>query len=249
MRQTPSSHPSSASSFPVVPFAVLGVLVVSGLLWSRWKAPPPFPVAIIVGLDASQSVRQPLPGGATQLGRSRAALARLGASLNTVTDYLVVTRVDRQVNEFYAQAAPEGYESFLRLLLNHSQKPASRPGTFPAKFWRRAAAQAADAQTVPGRAIAVVYYGDADNDDLTPSARAQIAAAARKLASNPRVFGVWVFGAKPENWDDLRTLFAPLRGRFHLAARDQLAPQPLLDQIDRVRRAQSARPSRLASTQ
>lgn len=230
-------HNTSRSPFPLVPGIAGGTLLAAGLLWSRHHAPPSVPVCVITGMDASVSVQQPLPGGATQLGRSRAALARLGTSLEAGLDFLVVARVDRQASEFYAQTPPEGYEKFLRLLLSRTQTPAAHDGTFPAAFWSLAATRAQDAQQSPGKAVEIAFYGDGDNDDLTPAAHIQITQAARQLAANPRVAGVWVFGAKPENWGTLRTLFSPLRGRFHLTPREELAPQPLLDDIDRIRRA------------
>ena len=226
------------TSFPTVPCLVVLSAFAGTLLWSRLRAAPPTPISAIAGLDASGSDRQKTQQGNSQLGVSRAALARLGAALNPQTDHLIVMRVDYQINEFYAQA-PQGYESFLTLLLNHTQKPPQQPRTLPAKFWILAAAHAADPQLTPGEKVVIAYYGNGDNDDLSPASHAQIAAAARTLAKNPRVLGIWIYGAKPQNWGTLRELFAPLRGRLHLTPREGMNPQPLLDEVDAARRAAS----------
>lgn len=224
------------SSFPVVPFLAVGAVVVGGLLLARFNAPPRVPVSVIAGIDASESVRVADAGGGTQLGQSRSAVARLGAGLQAGSDHLAVVRVDRAVNEFYCNTAPTGSEEFLRLLMQHTQTPATQGGTYPAKFWTLAARRAADWQMAPGRAVAIGYWGDADNDDLTPQSREEIAAAATQLAANPRVLGVWIYGAKATNWGTLRELFAPMGARLHLATREQMAPSGLLDSLDEARR-------------
>lgn len=223
-------------SFPVVPCLTVLVVVVGALLFSYLRAAPPTPISVVTGVDASDSVRVKPQNGNSLLGVSRASLARLGAGLNSQCDHLIVMRVDRQVNEFYA-GPPQGYEAFLPLLLNHTQSPPKTSGTFPANFWDAAAARADNPQLTPGQKVVICYYGDADNDDLSPTAREQIAAAAVVLAKNPRILGVWIYGAKPENWAALRQLFAPLEGRLHLSPREGMNPRPLLDEVDAARRA------------
>lgn len=223
------------AKFPLVPFAVLGAIVVGGLLWAKLQAAPAVPVSVLSGLASSGSERQESADQASLLSLSRASLARLGAALNSKTDHLTVWRVDRETSEFYAQA-PQSYETLLPLFVSHTKQPASAPRTLPAKFWTQVAGRAANLELAPGYKVVIVFYHDGDNDDQSLASRAQIEKAARALAANPRVLGVWIVGAKQSNWQAHREMFAPLGGRLHMVPREQMSPQPILEEIDEARR-------------
>lgn len=230
---------NQSHSFPTVPLLVVTSLVAGMVAWSRHNAAPSVPVAVIAGVDSSDSVRDKNASGGTLLGQSRSALSQLNAGLNSSTDFLLLMRVDRQTTPFFQSAPLSGSEKMLDVLMTETQPSASRSGTFPAKFWTLAAQQAASPQLVPGRSVAVTFYSDGDCDDLSPASDSAIAAAAKQLARNPRVSGVWIFGIKRENWTKLSNLFASLGGRLHLATKTQMSPSPLLQELDAVRRAAS----------
>lgn len=224
------------TSSPLVPALCVGAVLAVGSIWSYFNRTPAVPVTFIAGLDTSRSVRVKLPGGGTQLGGSRGALARLGTALNPATDRLALVRVDRESYPFYSQEPPSGTEKLLELLIQQTQRPATQDGTFPAKFWTLAARTAAAQHLSPGKAVVVGYWGDGDNDDMTVASRQQIEAAARQLAGNPRVVGVGLYGLKKENWEEMERLFAPLGSRLHLAPIEKLGPDKLLEKLDEARR-------------
>lgn len=206
------------------------VTVLLAMLVLRPTAPRGSAVLVIAALDTSDSVRRPLPDGGTLLGRAIVNVAKLAARLDESRDQLVVFRVDRQAKEFYDETAPRSREKFQWMLIRQTKTPA-QPGTFPAKFWTQTAQRAEDSK-LP---VAVFYAGDADNDDLTTQAMAAMKAAARRLAANSRVRDVTITGANPKNWEKLRTIFEPLRDRFHLQAPDQMNPAPTLERLEQSR--------------
>jgi len=217
------------------PFLAVGVLA-AGLTTLAIKTTPHTPVTLIVGIDASDSVRVQGDNGSL-LGENRAAIADMAGQLVAGLDHLKLVRVDRQAREFFDGEAPSGNETLLSLLMENTNRPASQNGTLPAKFWTLAAQQAASKEFSPGAGVAIVYAGDADNDDLTPQSSQQIACAAQQLADNPRVVSVEFLGFNPKNSAELRTLFAPLGARLRLQSADAPNPRSIIDRLNAARDA------------
>lgn len=195
-------------------------------------------VEVLTGIDVSDSVRQEMAAGGTQLGRSIAFAARMGMLLDD-RDQLTIFRVARQTEEFYDDKAPSSRDKFQWLLIRHTKPKAAKDGTFPAKFWTEAANRAEHA-SLP---MAVAYLGDADNDDLTMESRQEITKAAERLAKSPAVGEVSIFGANPKNWETLRSEFASLdaKGILHIYPVDKMSPTDFIDRVQAIRRAPEAK--------
>jgi hypothetical protein len=216
----------------------VAVVVALGFLVLRPKAPQGRAVDVLAAIDVSDSTRLPLPGGGHLMGRSIELLARVGTRLDYSRDHLTIFRVERETREFYDDLAPRSREKFQWFLIRHTKPAPAHSGTFPARFWTQAAARAARAS----EPVAVVYLGDADNDDLTPASRDEMSRAAQQLASNAQVREVSIYGANPKNWETLRQVFAPLdaKGILHLHASDEMAVKPLMEEIEAMRHAGEA---------
>lgn len=215
---------------------VASLLVVGQLAVRRAMAPAPRPVLLLTGIDTSRSVRVPLAGGGTQLGRSLAQLAEVGASLAPGTDQIVAFRVDNTTQEFISEGAPDDEDQFTWTLIARTKVAPAQDGTFPAPFWVEAASRAASATTP----VAVALWSDGDDDSKNLGQAIQIRRAALALAANKRVVSVDVFGVTPKNWDALRDLFAPLGNRLHLHVPETIDTEGLLQRLEAARPPTSA---------
>ena len=224
-------HPRWPLPWKGLALAGAGLLVLVGL--ARWSAPSR-PVTLIVGIDSSDSVRSNGPDGSL-LGRTRIAIAEAASRLAPGYDRLKLVRVDREAREFFDGTAPDGNETLLQLLYDHTQSRAGRTGTLPANFWSFAAQQAESPDLAPGAGVAVVYAGDADNDDLSAASQAQIREAAQRLAANPRVVSVEFYGFNPRNAATLREEFAPLGARFQLQPADAMDTDHVVERLETAR--------------
>jgi hypothetical protein len=176
---------------------------------------------VYVGLDTSASWRP-------FLGVSATLCARQAVRLDPKRDFLTLYRLDSSTREFSNDHAPESGDKLQRVIIREVGSVSTTRGTFPAKFWTAVTTRAkADRGNV-----VVEVFSDGDNDDQSAQASSDIKAAARRLAANPRVSGVWIFGAEPRNWETLRADFAPLGDRFHLCSPPEMT-------IDRVASALS----------
>jgi len=165
------------------------------------------PCHLYAGLDTSASWRP-------YLGVSATLCARQALRLEPKHDALTLYRLDSSTREFSDGPAPESGDRLQRTIVSEAASVSSTRGTFPARFWAAVTRRAeGDAGTV-----VIEIFSDGDNDDLTAQSSSAIKAAAHRLARNPRVAGVWVFGAQPRNWATLRAEFAPLGDRFHLCS-------------------------------
>ncbi len=169
---------------------------------------------LYAGLDTSASWRP-------YLGVSATLCARQALALDPDRDFLTLYRLDSSTREFSDGPAPESSDRLQRVIVREAASVSDTRGTFPARFWN----------TVAGRAegdtgtVVIEIYSDADNDDMTAQSQADICRSARRLAANPHVRGVWVFGAQPRNWSTLRREFGPLRDRFHLCSPAEMTMQ------------------------
>ncbi len=162
---------------------------------------------LYAGLDTSSSWRP-------YLGVSASLCARQALRLDPDHDALTLYRLDSSTREFSDGPAPESGDRLQRTIVSEAASVSGTRGTFPARFWTAVAGRAeGDAGTV-----VIEIFSDGDNDDLTVRSSSAIEAAAHRLARNPHVVGVWVFGAEPRNWAALRGEFAPLGERFHLCS-------------------------------
>lgn len=174
---------------------------------------------VYAGLDTSASCR-------AYLGLSATLCTRQALGLDPDRDRLTLYRLDSTTHEFFDAYAPESGDRLQRTIVTEVSSVSGTRGTFPALFWTAAAARA-EADAGP---VTVEIFSDGDNDDQTAESAATIRAAARRLAANPRVSGVWVFGAEPRNWATLRAAFAPMGDRLHLCAPPDMT-------VDRVNEA------------
>ncbi len=168
---------------------------------------------LIGAIDSSASWRK------AGLGKSIIAAAKLSSQLDPNKDRLTLYRVDERLNEFYDQAPLSRKEAMLTIA-RHVGRTSAYSGTYPAAYWREVARRALQEQGL----IIICLWSDGDNDDMAASSRLVIQQAAQKLASNPRVIGVFVLGAKgtEENWAALRRDLGALGNRLHLVPDSRL---------------------------
>lgn len=166
---------------------------------------------VYAGLDTSASWRP-------YLGLSATLCAQQAVGLDPDHDRLTLYRMDSSTREFSSGPAPDSAEQIQKVIVTEVASVSETHGTFPAKFWT-AAAQQAEGDRGP---VTVEAFSDGDNDDGSAASSAAIKVAARCLAANPHVAGVWIFGAEPRNWAVLRGEFAPLGGRLHLVSPPEL---------------------------
>lgn len=218
-----------------IPLAALAVVAVAATgffaLPRRAPEPPRGPVVVFTGLDGSDSVREQSQGQAPLLGAGVNLVALLGEVLDPNRDRMTVFRVDWQVREFYDGHAPRDPEAFHHTLIQHMKPRPERSRTLPALFWVEVARRAQDA----AHPVAILYAGDADNDDLTAASLDTMRRAALALGKNPRVVAVYICGANPKNWAGLRAVFAPLGDRLHLQAPSEMEVMSLVDSLEAAR--------------
>lgn len=223
------------------PLATAAVVTVAGLgifaLTRSSPEPPRGPVGVLAGLDASDSVRAQHEGQAPLLGMSVNLVAQLGETLDPDHDRLTVFRVDSQTQEFYDANAPRDPEAFHHTVIERMKPRPRRGGTFPARFWTEAARRTQAAS----HPVAVLYAGDADNDDFSAASLDAIRRAGLALGKNPRVVAVYICGANPKNWAGLRRVFAPLGDRLHLQAPSEMDATPLVAGMEDARPQTDAR--------
>ena len=166
---------------------------------------------LYVGLDSSGSWRP-------YLGVSATLCARQALRLDPDHDHLTLYRMDSSTQEFSDGPAPESGDRLQRTIVSEVQGLSATDGTFPAHFWTTVADRA-DADTGP---VVIETFSDGDNDDQTAQSETAIKKAAQRLAKNPQVVSVSVFGAEPRNWATLRREFTPLGDRFHLCSPSEM---------------------------
>lgn len=177
---------------------------------------------VYLGLDTSASWRSCLGVSATLCARTA---LRLDPNHG---DRLTLYRLDSSAREFCDGPAPESGDRLQRTIITEVQSVSQTRGTFPARFWTAVAERAqADASSVAIGSVAIGCFSDGDNDDQTAAAQTEIRRAARRLAANPRVVSISIWGAAPRNWAALRAEFAPLGDRFHLCP----PPEMTLDRV------------------
>jgi hypothetical protein len=209
--------------------AVTALSGVAALALRRQSASASRPITLQCALDGSDSARDSL------LGPSALAAVRLVSQLDPDRDRLWLYRVDRDTQRICGPDVPESGESLERTLISQMQTEAQQAGTYPATFWEMAARQAAEEATRTAQPIAIVFFTDGDNDDRQPQAMARILAAARRLASNPYVVAVCVFGVKKENTGRLDKEFAALGERFRLYPASDLNIAPVCNRLEEAR--------------
>lgn len=212
----------------LVASAIIGITAYVAL---RPHAPMGRKVKLISGIDTSGSEREKNANGASNMGRGIALLAKLGARLDSDRDDLTVFRVDRETLEFYDQLAPQSREKFQWRLINQTKDAAPKGGTIPWKYWDKAADRAALSK-VP---VIVCLFTNGDCDDLSEAAHLSMRQSAQKLADNPHVVAVYVFGAQAKNWNAVKDDFAILGERLHVQNPDEMDINPLLTELEAAR--------------
>lgn len=221
-------NPQSKTDRTVTYLATLGamgVLALAAGCGQTTPEPPRKPVLVsgqhlYAGLDSSLSWR-------SRLGVSATLCARQTMNLDPNQDKVTLFRVDRQTEEFFDDSAPESGEELQATIIRQLQKNPTTSGTYPAVFWKEAADRA-EGDSGP---VTIELFSDGDNDDQEAASLADIRRSAHRLAGNPHIAGVWVFGAARENWAVLRSEFAPLGNRFHLCVPSEMTVEKVAEAV------------------
>lgn len=210
---TQHTHFSSKNASRSLLIAGLAVLGLSGCGTS--PSGPTAPARhVYAGLDTSGSWRP-------YLGLSATLCAGQVVNLEPGRDKLTLYRMDSTTREFSDGLAPESGDDLQSVIVTEVQAKSTASGTFPARFWQ-AVAERTDADPIPA---VVEAFTDGDNDDLSAQSSKAIQDAVKRLAANPHVESVCIFGAAPRNWATLRAEFAPLGSRFHLCSPPEMTPE------------------------
>ena len=186
-------------------FALLGSCLTG--CGSRTTHPP---THAYVGIDTSRSWQPYLAASAA--GTAHGIVSNLDPDRDRLSAY----HVDHSCTEFFDGLAPESADAFQDQLVGELAQMPPRSGTRPAAFWEAVADACAADKT--GERTVIVLFSDGDNDDETAESDERIRWAARRLAADPRVAGVAILGASPDNWAVLKSQFAPLGQRFRLCS-------------------------------
>lgn len=178
------------------------------------------------GLDTSAGFRPRLSAAAV-------LCAQRAGQMDSACDQLTIFRVDNHTQEVYDNPPPADPDDAQATIAREAAAVPPRGGTYPARFWTEVARRA-ETDTGP---VLVDFFTDGDNDDMTPAARTAIAAAARRLAANPHVAQVCLYGVSRENRAALHALFAPLgERRFHLFGPTEMTPDAISGTFRAIRR-------------
>jgi hypothetical protein len=142
-------------------------------------------------------------------------------------DRVTLYRLDRSAAEFYDAAAPASLERLQDLLVRELEDRPARSGTRPAEFWQ-AAADRADRARSP---LVVLLLTDGGNDDRTPDGLAALREAVERLARNPRVRRVCVWGVLPGQRAEVRADLAPLGDRLEVRGLEDVDPDRTLAEL------------------
>lgn len=177
-----------------------------------------------IGLDTSASFRRGLSGAAT-------LSAQRSGELNPNTDQLTVFRVDSRTEEIFNNHPPDDSDEIQATVVREAASLAHQRGTFSDRFWTEIAARAS-ADSMP---VTVDYFTDGDLDDDSPAARAALTAAARRLAANPHVVRVCLFGVERRNKAMLYACFQSLGpARFRLYGPTEMTPANVSRSLDNL---------------
>lgn len=171
---------------------------------------------IIAGWDTSGSNRRRL---AAEVRAGAGLIRRFEPSRTRLSCF----RVDAVCTEFFDNLPPEGLERLLGMLVKALREPALARGTKPAPFWT-AAAERAEEAACP---TLVIYHTDGEIDDHSPVAMRALRAAVARLAANPRVRRVALWGVTPASRAELRREFAPLGDRLEIRGEDDMNAETL----------------------
>lgn len=208
--------------------AISGALIGAWLSALSGCAPPtPGPgtgLHVFAALDASASWR---PG----LAATASLCAQQAGELNPAADQLTLYRLDDRLQEFSSGPAPDDPDTIQQTLNTQLLAVSPGRGTFPARFWTTVANRA---QTDHCPAV-IELFSDGDNDDQTAQSKHAICGAVRKLAANPRVRSVCLFGVQPRNWAYWRDCLRPLGDRAHLFSPTELSSDIVTHALEQAR--------------
>lgn len=204
----------------------IGSLLLSALILAGCGRPHSLGLHDYTGLDTSVGFRP-------HLSSTAVLCAQRSGQMDPATDQLTIFRVDDRTQEIYDNPPPADPDDAQATITREAISASPHRGTYPALFWTEVAKRA-EADTVP---VLVDYYSDGDNDDMTPAARTAIAAAAQRLAANPHVVQVCIYGVTQQNRAALHDLFAPLgERRFHLFGPTEMTSDTISRTFTAVRR-------------
>lgn len=168
-------------------------------------SPVSLPAIAIGGIDTSQSAREHLP----QFVRS---ISRLSGILSPKRDRVVMFRVDSRCAEVYDGSAHGSSERALRAFVPPLSEEARGRGSRADAFWKAAACKVAADRSQAAIAVALATDGYADG--VGEEGHAEIRAAAKRLAADPRVRIVAVIGVSTGTREEIRRDLAPLGARL-----------------------------------
>ena len=201
-----------------------GLFLIGILSWLCWR-PRIAPVEVAIGIDTSGSAR-------TGLSQYVLQASRFTAHLEPGQDGLTLYRVDYETQEFYRDRVRGGREAALKRFLAEVARQPTRNRTFPEAFWREAVKQSENC----ARPVALLYFSDGDNDDMSAESKAALRVLGARLAANPHILCVALIGVKTTNqayWNDC---FGCLGERFVVAGENDISVDAALERLDRVRK-------------
>lgn len=174
-------------------FGAAGLLIAGA---SQFRRSIPAETVAIIGFDVSESNRDRLPD---QVRLAMALIRQRGAAR------VILYRVGWDTEEFHRGEPPSRRDALQHLLVGHLAPAAARRGTRPARFWDLAARDALNR----GR-YTVVLLSDGQNDDQSAAGLVSLRSSIHRLAQNPRVRKVCVWGAEDRTRVELRRQLAPI---------------------------------------
>lgn len=204
---------------------VTGVVFVIVLL-CLYRRPAVVPVDVGIGIDTSGSARP-------HLSRYLLQASRFTANLEPGEDLLTLYRVDYETQEFYRDRVRGGREAALTRFLAEVTRLPARSRTLPEVFWREAVKRSENS----ARPVALLYFSDGDNDDMSAQSNAALRALAARLAANKHVVCVAMIGVNTANsayWNDC---FACLGDRFVISGENDISVDAALERLDKARDA------------
>jgi hypothetical protein len=168
-------------------------------------------------VDRSRSAQEGLPA-------SIEAACSLAVQLQPNRDRLTLYRVERGADPFYDDPPFASREPLQALFIKELSVPPRLNRTFPEAFLRQAAD---DARNWRGPVL-IAFFWDGGNDDGSAHGLSAYRAAIRRLAANPRVRGVGIFGVRRQNWAGVKRGFAPLGERLEIHPLEEMSPASLL---------------------
>jgi len=206
----------------VIGIGIIASLAITSLHQHRSKTP----VRLFAGFDVSDSNR-------AHLGQMLAILLSIVHRMQPGRDRVACFSTETTTREWFDDTIPHHASDLQKIARRELALQPLKPGTNTASFFQTTAA----AMHAAGLAqpMVCVFFGDGDEDILTPAQADQImASSANAIAANPRAYVVFV-GLSSPHWLHIKALFAPLKDRLILVPISRTTPTRIAQVIDLAR--------------